>query len=95
MRITINASSVAQKEKAFFNKVVNQMFSIASITMTLAKAEKLNPSDWWTKYSMSKANKETFRTYFKKEGRRDFKWSNARAEQEFLRWFQDWGLRVV
>ena len=95
MKIAINASTVANKERAFFTKVVNQMFTIASISQTLEKAEKLYPANWWTKYSMSRANKETFRTYFLKEGRRDFKWSNARAQQEFLRWFQDWGLRVV
>lgn len=94
MRIT-TTTRTAQISKSFFNKVVNQMFTTASVSTTLAKAEKEYPSNWWTKYSMTAAQKKTFRVYFQKEGRRDFGWNNTRAYTEFLRWFQDWGLRVV
>lgn len=83
-------NNISQKMKNLIKDAVEQMFSIIGITVKFKDLK----GTWWNRYSMTKANKETLKTWFVDRARTDLGWGTEQAEQEFEYFFQDYGLRL-
>jgi negative regulator of replication initiation len=83
--------SLSKRINSFFINAVNQQLTTAGYSTTFKKISR--KPYWQNRYSITTAQKETFRTWFIRNAVSTLGWSRTEASHEYLSFMRDYGFR--